>query len=468
VTTTQPSKAAAAKSSDDVALMGHLMRRAAFGARAEELETMAKQGYDAVVDGLLHPERSPELAEDLLERCHTEQSDDESTHWTATRWTYHMINSKRPLEYKMALFWHGLFATAVSKVTNNPMMRGQYAMFRDDGLGNFRTVLQKLARDPAMIYWLDQQQNHGKAVNENWGRELLELFAMGRGNYTEDDVKAAARAFTGWTIDQTFPRYPSGYYDVKFIYREEDHDHSKKTFLGHTGDFNGDDLIEIVLKHPATAQYVARHLYRFFVADDMDAAAVEAIAKAFTESGYDMRATLRALFMSGAFKQARFKKVKSPVEHVVGTVRTAGRFTDPWEKGIDDLIDVMSRMGQQLLNPPTVEGWHTGREWIDSAFLVERVNFAAEFLGSAAAPGIVSIAARIARGRKSIGGAALVDAVLYEMGTLTLDARDKKALIEDLELAGEFKCGGSAQEDFAHTVARVCRSVSASREYQLA
>ncbi len=448
--------------------MGHLMRRAAFGARAEELETLAERDYDSIVDELLHPERFPELAEDLLERCHTEHSDNESTHWTATRWIYHMINSRRPLEYKMALFWHGLFATAVSKVTNNPMMSGQYAMFLAHGMGNFRTVLQKLARDPAMIYWLDQEQNHERAVNENWGRELLELFAMGRGSYTEEDVKAAARAFTGWTIDQTFPRYPSGYYDVKFIYREEDHDHSKKLFLGHTGDFNGDDVIEIVLKHPATAQYVARHLYTFFVADDVDTAAVETIAQAFTESGYDMRATLRAMFMSAAFKEARFKKVKSPVEHVVGTVRTAGRFTDPWEKGIDDLVDVMSRMGQTLFNPPTVEGWHTGREWIDSAFLVERVNFAAEFLGNSAAPGIVAMAARIAKGCSSFSGPALVDAMLYEMGTLSLDVRDKMALIEDLELTGDFKCGVGDQEAFTHVVARVCRSISASREYQLA
>ena len=450
-----------------VALMGHLMRRAAFGAPAGQLETLAARGYEAVVDDLLHPERFPPLEEDLLERFHTEHSDDESTGWTATRWIFQMINSPRPLEYKMALFWHGLFATAVSKVTNNPMMRDQFELFRDHGLANFRTILQKLARDPAMIYWLDQQQNHATAVNENWGRELLELFSMGRGNYTEDDVRAAARAFTGWTIDQTFPRYPSGYYGVKFIYREQDHDHSPKTFLGATGDFNGDDIIEIVLKQPATAQFVARQLHRFFVSDDPDPAAIDRLSRAFVDSGYDIRAVMRFLFLSDFFKAARFKKVKCPVELVVGTARTAGRFSDPWEFGIDEMERLAARMGQELFNPPTVEGWHTGREWIDSSYLIERVNYAAGMLGVPAAPGVAAMAGRIATGRQSIRAGDLVDAVLYEMGALTLTPADKKELIQNLELAGDIPCGASRAAPFAGTVARIARTIASSREYQL-
>lgn len=465
MTTVRLTKRETDRSQHDVALMGHLMRRAAFGARAEELERLAGKGYDAVVDDLLHPERSPVLEEDLLERFHTEHSDDESTGWTVTRWVYHMINSRRPLEHKMALFWHGLFATAVSKVTNNPMMRNQHFMLRENGLGNFRVILQQLARDPAMLYWLDQQQNHAVAVNENWGRELLELFSMGRGNYTEDDVKAAARAFTGWTLDQAFPRYPSGYYDVRLVYREEDHDHGQKTFLGRTGDFNGDDIIEIILEHPSTAQFVGRNLYKFFVADEPDEAATEVLAQAFKESGYDIRETLRTLLHSDFFKAARSKKVKSPAEHVVGTVRIAGRFSDPWEKDLDDLVPVMTRMGQQLLNPPTVEGWHTGREWIDSSYLIERVNFAAKVLGDPEAPGVKAMASRVALGHKSLRPAALVDAVLYEMGALGLTETDKQALIENLELVGEVPCAPA--DRFAGTVARICRTIAASREYQL-
>ncbi|MBI2965054.1 MAG: DUF1800 domain-containing protein [Chloroflexi bacterium] len=450
---------------DDVALIGHLMRRAAFGARAEHLEQLARKSYGAVVDDLVNPERFPPLEEDLLERFHSDQSDDESTGWTATRWSFQMINSPRPLEFKMALFWHGLFATAVSKVTNNPMMRNQYQMLRENGLSDFRTILQRLARDPAMLYWLDQQQNHAAAVNENWGRELLELFSMGRGNYTEDDVKAAARAFTGWTLDQTFPRYPSGYYDVRFVYRPEDHDETPKTFLGRTGNFNGDDIIDIILEQPATAHYLALHLYKFFVSDEPNRDEVEALAQTLTESRFDIRVTLKAMFLSEYFRQARFKRVRSPAEHVIATVRIAGRYTNAWEHGIDGLEDAIGRMGQQLLNPPTVEGWHPGREWIDSAYLIERVNFAADMLGDPSAPGVVAISRRIAGGRSGIEALALVDAVLYEMGALMLSPAAKQAIIENLELVGEVAC--NPPEVFANTVARVCRTISTAREFQL-
>jgi uncharacterized protein (DUF1800 family) len=441
------------------------MRRAAFGARAEQLEELARKGYENVVDDLVNPGRFPELEEDVLERFHTEHSDDESTAWTATRWAFQMINSLRPLEYKMALFWHGLFATAVSKVTNNPMMRDQYRMFVDAGLGDFRTILRKLARDPAMIYWLDQEQNHAAAVNENWGRELLELFSMGRGNYAEDDVKAAARAFTGWTIDQTFPRYPSGYYDVKFVYRPEDHDDSAKTFLGRTGRFNGDDIIDIIIEQPATSHYLALHLCRFFVSDDPAREDVEILAQTLVESKFDIRASLRSLFLSDSFKEARFKRVKSPAEHVISTVRLAGRFANAWEHGIDRLEEAMERMGQNLLNPPTVEGWHPGREWIDSAYLIERVNFAAEVLGDPAAPGIRSMARRIGAGRATLHARDLIDDVLYEVGALTLSDSAVKVIIENLELVGEIRC--QPEDEFVGTVARVCRTISTAREFQL-
>ena len=153
-------------------------------------------------------------------------------------------------------------------MTNGPMMNRHYSMLRDYGLGNFGTLLQQLSRDPAMIYWLDQQNNHGDAVNENYGRELLELFSMGRGNYTEDDVRNCARAFTGWTMTQVLPRYPTGYWPADFVYRDEDHDHGEKEILGETGDFNGDDVIEIIARQPATATFIGQEIHSFFVADE--------------------------------------------------------------------------------------------------------------------------------------------------------------------------------------------------------
>ena len=211
-----------------------------------------------------------------------------------------------------------------------------------------------------MIYWLDQQMNHGAAVNENYGRELLELFSMGRGNYSEDDVQACARAFTGWTIDQTFPRYPTGYYNSKFVYREEDHDDSEKTFLGETGHFKGEDVIGVIVRQPATAQFVGSKLYDFFVSDDPDESAIDELAQAYVDSRFEIREVMRFLFNSDFFKRARYKKVKSPCEFVIGMVRLSGHHTDPYEFGLERLGRATTLMGQELLNAPTVEGWHSG------------------------------------------------------------------------------------------------------------
>ena len=156
---------------NELELIGHLMRRAAFGVRTEELEALASTGYDAVVDDLLHPENNERPEEDLLERYHVQNSDEEQPHWTADQWMFRMVNSARPLEEKIALMWHGIFAVGYIKVLNNPMMKTYVLMMRDHGLGNFGDILKRLSRDPAMLYWLDQQMNHGEAVNENYGRE---------------------------------------------------------------------------------------------------------------------------------------------------------------------------------------------------------------------------------------------------------------------------------------------------------
>ena len=455
--------------SSDVSLMGHLMRRAGFGAPAAELEVLAARGYDATVEDLLEPDRVPRLDEDLLERYQVEDANDESIRWTAARWMFRMINSPRPLEEKMALMWHDVFATGYTKVANNPMMRTHYQMLRDQGLGNFGDLLKRLSRNPAMIHWLDQQQNHETAVNENYGRELLELFSMGRGTYTEDDVRACARAFTGWTKTQTIPRYPSGHYDSEFVYREEDHDHGLKTFLGETGDLNGDDIIDIIVRQPATAQFVGREIHDFFVSDDPDPEAIATLAQAYVDSCHDIREVMRALFHSDFFKEARFKRVKGPAELVANTLRLAGQFRDPYDFGLIPTTDRMVLMGQQLLNPPTVEGWHGGREWIDSSFLIERVNFAAERLGNPNTQGVSEMTERIAEGRESISPEELLDACLYELGALELEDNTKRILTEELGLEGDIPCASEADKArFRELVARIFSLVPATREYQLA
>src|ERR687887_1818400 len=265
-------------SNRDIALMAHLMRRAGFGAPREELEARAAKGYEATVEELLHPEGQPALDRNEMMRYHP---------WAwrpgtlpgmgGAEWLHDMLNTKRPLEEKMALFWHQVFATGVSKVDHYDDVMDMIVKFREKGMGDYRELLIEMAKDPAMIYWLDNCENHATAVNENWGRELLELFSMGVGNYTETDVRECSRAFTGWTIRNATLHtarvardsvWPYGRLDWQFVYRADDHDDGSKTFLGHTGAFDGDEIIDIICRQSATARFIARHLYNFFVADE--------------------------------------------------------------------------------------------------------------------------------------------------------------------------------------------------------
>ena len=177
-------------------------------------------------------------------------------------------NTRRPLQEKMALFWHHVFATGYDKVVSARDMSIQVELFRSLGMGSFRDLLVELARNPAMIYWLDNQENHKRAPNENWGRELLELFSMGVGNYTEKDVYECARAFTGWSMGRKLSYMAWTGLDWQFVYRPEDHDGSEKSFLGHSGRFGGEDVIDIIVEQPACHAFIARHLYNFFVADE--------------------------------------------------------------------------------------------------------------------------------------------------------------------------------------------------------
>ena len=447
----------------DISLVAHLIRRAAFGLPAYRLEQLAERRYEDLVEDLLDIESKERPEEDLLERFHSEHADEENDALTAARWYFRMINSERVLEEKVALFWHNRFATGVAKSNVNLMMWAHLEMLRDNGMGNFRVILQKLSRDPAMIWWLDQQTNHKGAINENYGRELLELFSMGRGNYTEDDVKAAALAFTGWTLDQSIPRYPNGWWDLSFVYREDDHDHSEKTFLGTTGDLNGDDIIDVIVKHKATAKFVAENLYRYFVSDEPDEAEVQALTEVYFESGYEIKPMLRHIFNSDAFKNAAFDKVRWPVDHVVNVVNIADRFRDPYERGLKSLAVASSLMGQKILDPPSVEGWHTGREWIDSSFLIERVNFAAEMLSDEDAPGMRKIIERISNGKSEITAEELVDACLYELGCVEIGVNTKDILLDEIDLPTSIPI----DDDFADKVTQVIELIVASREYQL-
>ena len=463
----------------ELALLAHLLRRAGFGATRDELEGYVAQGYAATVEQLLHPELAPTLDEDVLRRYHIDQNSLMLIESSQAYWLYRIINTRRPLEEKMVLFWHGLFATAYGKLNHAKAVVNQTNTFRRCGLGDFRTLLLELSRDPAMIFWLDNKDNHKDAPNENYGRELLELFSMGIGNYTEDDVKACARAFTGWTIanaDYMSIRasrdsiWPHGRLDWQFVYRPDDHDDTPKTFLGQTGPFNGEDVIDIICRQPATAWFVAAKLYGFFVSDTPDEASIQYLADTFRETDGDLRAVMRALFLSDFFRSdaVRLGRVKSPTELVAGTARLAGSHRFP-EWSIVNLAMDVNFMGQEILNPPTVEGWHTGREWIDTGNLVERVNAAALEMGDLTQPGVQAIREGLERLGADLSPEQFVDGCLEALGQFEVSETTRQSLVAHAGQDGSLTFAGrGAAECSEQRIGEMLQLIVATREYQLA
>ena len=460
-------------------LMAHLMRRAGFGASRSELERLSAMGYENVVDQLLHPEKQPELDKFEFYRYFPEAELPGSYFHVQMDWLHTMRNGSRPLQEKMALFWHHVFATGASKVNQGFVIAAQVDLFRRLGMGSYRELLLEVAKNPAMIFWLDNQENVKRAPNENWGRELLELFSIGVGSYTEKDVYEASRAFTGWSFRSNESSWRWGQFGWRFDYRPEEHDAKEKSFLGHRGRFNGEDIIEIVLRQPACARFIARHLYSFFVADEppvprwtieppRDPAAVDMLAETLIASGYEMKPLLRLLFHSDFFKKATFQRVKSPAEVVVGTLKLTGDL-DGTDIGWRKIPLEGTYMGQDLLNPPSVEGWHTGREWINSGALVRRVNFVADYVRDTELPGIQDIVRRITSDGTAITVETLVDRCLDLMGPVEVSEETRASLIR--------KCGGDGEvsweteEDYAGVSRRIgelLALIAGTREYQFA
>lgn len=464
-----------ANNKEGLAQMAHLMRRAGFGATREELDRYVAMGYEATVEELIDPPQDmPAGNMALLLRympgCLLPGGVPQPGQYN---WMFNMITTKRPLEEKVALFWHQVFATGNSKIDNCDQMLEQLVMFRKFGMGNYREMLVELSKNPAMLYWLDNNENHRDAVNENWGRELLELFSMGVSNYTEVDVREASRAFTGWTIAAKLPRQPFGRFPWAFEYLAEDHDDGEKTFLGHTGELNGEDIIDIIAKEPATARFICRHLYNFFVADEVqvpawtiqdarDEDALEMMINAFEESGYEIKAVLRTMFNSDFFKNARYSKIKSPAEVVASTLKMVGSYQTP-EPTIPDIGPESTYMGQSLLDPPSVEGWYTGQEWINSGSLLARINFVADRVANTSLPGISAIIGHI----KSDGVNSpeeLVEASLEHMGFLEVGDETMSQLLDHAKAEGNMNWNDEAAA--GTRVGEMLALVGATTEYQ--
>lgn len=283
-------------------------------------------------------------------------------------WLDRMVRSNRPLEEKMTLFWHGHFATSEEKLRDYRKMQLQLDTLRKGATGNFGDLLIAVAKDPAMLVFLDAAQNVKGAPNENFGREVMELFTMGVGNYTEDDIREAARAFTGWGND-----------DLTFVVDPDKHDGGIKRFLGREGNFNGEDILRIILEQKQTAIYIASALYRFFVRDDLSPDFAERLGDLLRDNRYEIAPFLTTIFLSEDFycEASVGTHIKSPTELLVSTYRKLGLSELP---GIPDPHTVCKTLGQVLLYPPTVAGWGEGRSWITPGLLYERANFAREVM----------------------------------------------------------------------------------------
>jgi hypothetical protein len=290
------------------------------------------------------------------------------TNRVAYWWANRMLTSPQPLREKMALFWHGHFASNEAKVRDYRKLLGQLEIFQKQGMGNFRDLTVAVAESPAMLSFLDAGVNVKGASNENFAREIMELFTMGVGHYTETDIREAARAFTGWNYD-----------DLKFVVNKEQHDDGEKTFLGKTGRFDGVEVIDIIMQQPATADYIAGKIYRYFVREDLSPALQKQLGAVLRDNHYEIAPLLEKIFLSRDFYSPASvgTRIMGPVELAVSTYRKLGATNIP---GVPDFNSETGALGQQLFSPPTVAGWAGGQSWITPGLLLERANFARDVL----------------------------------------------------------------------------------------
>lgn len=352
------------------ARIGHLLRRAGFGATPAELKTYSALGIAKTTQILLNYSTVPNPTVDRVEKLYT--FDFTNGHELQRWWLLRMLYSTHPLEEKMTLFWHSLLTSALSKVQPE-MLYVQNVFLREHALADFPTMLKGISKDPAMMIWLDLQTNRKGHANENFARELMELFTMGVGNYSEQDVRESARAFTGYGLRYN-GKYEQGVFNPPvFQFLPGQHDDGAKTFLGHTGNFTGDDIIDIIVKQPATAEYLCKRLFSWFAYEDPEPTVLNALTRTYFSSNYSVRALVEQILTSSAFYSGKAYRalVKSPTEYVIGSARAFDMVTD----GIT-LPNAMPAMGQALFNPPNVAGWPGGTTWLNSGAWLARLNFA--------------------------------------------------------------------------------------------
>lgn len=383
----------------------HLLRRFGLGASEAELDFYLRNGLEGAIDRLLNYEHIEEPYDyDIVDMLTLDQRPPNPQVISAW-WTLKLITTRRPLQEKMTVFWHNHFATSAEKVTVGATMQDQIDLLRSFATSSFPTLLLNVSKDPAMLYWLDNQYNVKGKPNENFAREVMELFTLGEGQgYTERDVKEAARAFTGWTagggrrvIEDLPPR------GAQFVFNPSVHDDGEKTVLGHTGPLKGEDIVEILCETPRTAEFLVNKIWEWFVYPKPEPSLVKRFAESFRRSGMDIKPLLGSIMRSPEFYSAKAERAvyKNPVDFVIPTLRQLGvgpilaaRVSEEADFQYRRLGPVvaataaMKQMGMQLLYPPDVSGWPRGSAWVSSATMVARIGWADRLFGQAVGPGL--------------------------------------------------------------------------------
>ncbi|MEM7243997.1 MAG: DUF1800 domain-containing protein [Acidobacteriota bacterium] len=371
----------------DVELVRHLLDRTGFEVDPDQLASLSRLPYEKAVDRLLAGVRTEAMTSAPASMStkppgpaeRRRRSEEEQRRFRRERremglelkawWLGEMIATDSPLTERMTLFWHGHFTSSLRKVKWAPALHRQNELLRRHALGNFGELLHALLRDPAMIAYLDNRTNRVGRPNENFARELMELFTLGEGHYSEDDVKEAARAFTGWTID---PRR------ARFRFVPDRHDYGEKTVLGVTGRLDGDDVVRILLAQPQTARHVTLKLWNELVSTPPPSRTLERIADRFRGSGYETSVLLREILLSSEFRSdtERGRRVRSPVDLVVGTLRLLDAWPEePSPQVQRQAVRVLRDLGQDLFDPPNVKGWPGGTSWVSTTTLLARRGF---------------------------------------------------------------------------------------------
>jgi len=476
----------------------HLLRRAGFGAGEAEVATFSRLSPNAAVAYLVDYEGRPDDVDARIGRPDHVQvksrdlfSPDLNIDDARQRWLFRMIHTRRPLQEKMALFWHNHFASAYSKLNGDsgamqaakmmaytpgtlrgPM--GQVELFRQHALGNFRDLLVQVAQDAAMLVWLDGKSNTAARPQENFGREVMELFTVGVGHYTEPDVYAAARVFTGWNLrkSESYVKDDPNSYQA-FFYSADDHDTGAKTFSfpiydngsrtipergAAAGVQDGVDLITALATHPETARRLARKFWRFFVSEvhEPDPQFVEATAAVYLQGGTEIRPVVRYILASPWFRDpsAHFARYSWPPELVVRAIKEVG-----WQGfSLDEARAPLANMGMLLFEPPNVGGWPTGGAWFSTATMLARSNFAASLVGGQKA----QLASSLASAGQTASG--LMAAMLDRISPAPLDPNPQQVLTSYLAAGGPWS---GSQEQLETRAAGLARLLVGSAEYQL-